>query len=96
MVWYLYVPLTLSLFALEVFLAIKVNDISTVFGYIGTIACTGLYFFLPSLMFQKAVDIFGSAEYKSGHSTLYLLCRINFWLGFVFFGLYLYSNIEAS
>lgn len=46
-----YYSITLSLYGLEIFLSIIINDIGKVFGFIGAIATTSMTFFIPSLLF---------------------------------------------
>lgn len=89
----LYYGLTFLLFALEVWLAIVVNDISSVFGYIGTIAGTSLQFFIPSAMFCRAFSVFTSPQFQFQHKTTYWVSVANFLLGVFFFGFYLYADI---
>ena len=52
----LYYPTSILLYALEIYLSIQIDSISTVFGFIGTIAGTSLSFFIPSVLFYKAYN----------------------------------------
>jgi hypothetical protein len=89
----LYGVVTLALFAAEVYLGIIVGDITTIFGYIGTVAGTGLQFFIPSTMFLRAYNLFASPSDQVKERKLFILCIGNLLLGFVFFGFYLYADI---
>jgi amino acid permease len=84
-----YIGLTLALYAVEIYLAIVVQDIGDIFGFIGTIGGTSLSFFIPSVLYFRACDKFGKNESK----TLYNFAIINFLMGIIFFGLLLFSNI---
>ena len=50
----IYVAVTLALYGVEIYLAIVVQDIGNVFGFIGTIAGTSLSFFIPSVVYCRA------------------------------------------
>ena len=56
----IYYPVTVALYCVEVLLAILINNIGMVFGFIMTFAGTGLQFFIPSLFviigFKKFAD----------------------------------------
>lgn len=52
----IYVAVTLALYGVEIYLAIVVQDIGNVFGFIGTIAGTSLSFFIPSVVYCRAFN----------------------------------------
>jgi F0F1-type ATP synthase assembly protein I len=89
----IYVVTTIGLYAVEIYLAIVVNDIGNVFGFIGTIAGTSLSFFIPSVLFCQGIKLFASERFKKRNSGLYTVSIVNFVIGIFFFGLFLYSNI---
>ena len=84
---------TFVLYSMEIWLAIVVNDIGNIFGFIGTIAGTSLSFFIPSVLFCKAFNMFASKRFKQKNRQLFVLSIANFVVGIGFFGLFLYSNI---
>ena len=86
----LYIGVTLILYALEIYLAIIVNDIGNVFGFIGTIAGTSLSFFIPSVVYYKAFNRYSE---DNDPKTLYYIGIANFILGVASFGLFLYANV---
>ena len=89
----LYYIFTFLLYALEVYLSIVVDDISKVFGYIGTVAGTSLSFFIPSVLFCMGFSMFGSAKYRQAHKGWYVVSILNFILGLGFFGVFLYADL---
>ena len=89
----IYYLATFVLYAMEIWLSIVVDDIGNIFGFIGTIAGTSLSFFIPSVLFCKAFNMFASKRYKQQNRRLFVFSIVNFVLGIGFFGLFLYSNI---
>ena len=85
----LYIAISLALYGVEIWLAIVVQDIGNVFGFIGTIAGTSLSFFIPSVIYCKAFNKYAKNESR----TLYNISILNFLVGIAFFGLLLYSNV---
>ena len=90
-----YYVVTMLIYLIEVFLSIKVDSIGTVFSFIATFAGTGLCFLIPSTLFSMGYWKFASQEYKDDNKCFQVLSLINFGAGFLFFGLFLYANIEA-
>jgi hypothetical protein len=88
-----YYTITTALFIAEVICAIKIKDISTVFGFIGTIAGTSLSFFLPSALFIRAVIKYGDSDAKRDNKGLWIMSWVNLVIGTGLFGLFLYANI---
>ena len=85
----LYYGITIGLYGVEIWLAIVIKDIGNVFGFIGTIAGTSLSFFIPSVIYCRAFNKFCLHEDR----TLYYIAIVNFMVGIIFFGVFLYSNI---
>ena len=86
-----YYSITTALFVAEVICAIKIKDISTVFGFIGTIAGTSLSFFLPSALFIRAVIKYGDSDAKRDNNVLWIMSWVNLVIGTALFGLFLYA-----
>ena len=90
---FLYYLTSIILYGLEVFLAILINDIGNVFGFIGTIAGTSLSFFIPSALFMLALKQFGDLDTKRENNTLWWVSLVNAIVGVGLFVVFLYSNI---
>ena len=92
---WIYLSVTVAIYVSEIALAILIDDIGNVFNFIVTFAGSGLCFWIPSLLFQRGYTLYASEEYKAQNKCIYIASWINFFMGFFFFGLFLYANIEA-
>jgi hypothetical protein len=90
---YIYYSLSILMYISGATLGILLDDISKVFGFIGTFAGTGLCFFIPSWFYMNGYKMFGTDEYKSQHRNIYRLSIFNHILGIFAFGIFLYNNI---
>ena len=59
----IYYSLTLLLYTIEVILAIALDDIGQIFGFIGTFSGCGMSYFLPSMFVIVGFSKFGTEEF---------------------------------
>ena len=90
MIYYL---VTISLYAIEVLLAILINNIGMVFGFIATFAGTGLSYFLPSMFVIMGFKKFGEAKFLKENHVWVTVSWINFIAGVFFFFMFLANNV---
>ena len=89
----IYYSVTIGLYSLEVLLAILINNIAMVFGFIATFAGTGLSFFIPSLLVIIGFKKFADAKFMQENKIWVTIAWINFCAGVFFFILFLINNI---
>ena len=89
----IYFGVAALIYASEAYLAIVVDDIGQVFGFIGTFAGTSLSYFIPSLLFCQAFSKFADSSQKLHYQTWFKISIVNGILGIFFFFVFLYANI---
>ena len=89
----IYYPVTFALYAVEVMLAILINNIGMVFGFIGTFAGCGLSFFIPSLFVIIGFKKFADQKFMKENKVWVTVAWINFWAGVFFFLVFLLNNV---
>ena len=61
---WIYYPITISLYSIEVLLSIVLDDIGPIFAWIALIANTLLQYYLPSTFLLVGFKLFASKEYQ--------------------------------
>jgi hypothetical protein len=89
----IYNSCTLILYAVEVVLALSIDSIGPLFGFIGTFSGVGISYILPSLFLKKGFELFAEEKFKKENGRYITLANINLALGVFFFFLFLANNI---
>jgi len=88
-----YYAITLGLFALEVFLAIILDDIGTIFNYLSAITVTFLGFWFPAFFFIYAEKKFPNHKLYQSNLFHRIMAYFHIFLGLIIFVLSISSNI---
>ena len=89
----IYAGVAAVIYILEAYLAIVVDNIGTVFGFVGTFAGCSISYFIPTVLFCKGYDKFATTDFKVRFGNWYKIAIANGVCGVFFFFLFLYSNI---
>ena len=89
----IYFSVTILLYIVEITLAILLDDIGQIFGFIGTFAGCGLQFFIPSMFVIIGMNTFGTEEFNSQNKIWKTSAYINFAVGVVLFFVFLANNV---
>jgi hypothetical protein len=85
---------TVLLYVIEVTLGLLPGiNIGPLFGFIGTFSGVGISYFLPSLFLINAYKLFQDDNFRRANSGYVKLSYVNFFLGVVFFFLFLGNNV---
>ena len=76
-----YLIASISFYALIVFLAMILEDISSVFDFVSAYAISSIAFFIPSIFFRKAVEKFGADMDDPQIIKKLKICKLFFFLG---------------
>lgn len=91
----IYAGVAVAIYVTEAYLAILIDDIGPVIGFVGAIAGVSISYFIPSLLFNVGFSKFATTDFKVRFSGWKTISNINFLLGIFFFVLFMYSNIMS-
>ena len=89
----IYAGVAAAIYITEAILAVKVKNIGTVFGFVGTFAGVSISYFIPTILFNKGFDKFATVDFKIRYKKWLTISKINGAFGVFFFCLFLYANI---
>ena len=84
---------TLALFGLEVFLAIVLNDIGTIFNFLSAVTTTFLGFLFPAFFFIYGEKKFPNKKLQNENGIHRMMAYLHILLGIFIFVLSITSNI---